>query len=324
MVNPRQRRKNRSGGRLKTSKQSLKNKHKVIVKGPEVLAKNWDKTKTVRQNYAALGLLGTLDPRQVGGLEPSLDHVPYAVRSATNPTTLEELDEIVPEAYESSSDEEDEEEISSSGKKGKKSSKGKGKEKEKEQKQEKLAPGMARIIRDENGNVLKIVVGTEDGAEVEEDIVAPNRGGADSDSEEEDSDEEEEAEEKPWGEPMKDWDVTEDKFVDEDEEMEDEEEKDPRKFKQGIPIEGALKRVHAKTDVVRALEERAAQKTKVIRHSSEFEKDWLVSLVEKYDEDIAKMARDRKANVWQKTPGELRRMINKAGGFEKLRAAARA
>lgn len=94
-----------------------------------------------------------------------------------------------------------------------------------------------------------------------------------------------------------------------------------------------------------ALEARAANKTKVIRHSSEFEKDWLVSLVEKYDTDIEKMARDRKANVWQKTPGELRRMlvflwlafileivsdllshdrINKAGGFEKLRAAAQA
>ena len=34
----------------------------------------------------------------------------------------------------------------------------------------------------------------------------------------------------------------------------------------------------------------------------------MVSLVEKYDEDIEKMARDRKANVWQKTPGELKRM----------------
>ncbi|GAA5881344.1 hypothetical protein JCM16303_000137 [Sporobolomyces ruberrimus] len=321
MANPRQRLKNRSGGRLKTSKQSLKNKHKVIVKGPEVLAKNWDKTKTVRQNYAALGLLGTLDPRQVGGLEPALDHVPYAVRSATNPTTLEEIDEIVPDVYESSDDEaedEDESTTAAVGQKKKKSVKGKEKE---EPKAKKLAPGMARIIRDENGNVLKIVVGDEDGEEVEEDVVAPNRGG--EESEDEDSEEEEEAEAKPWGEAMKDWDVGQDRFVDEDEEMEDEE-RDPRKFKQGIPIEGALKRVTAKTDVVRALEARAANKTKVIRHTSEFEKERLVALVEKYDEDIEKMARDRKANVWQKTPGELRRMINKAGGFEKLRAAARA
>lgn len=196
-------------------------------------------------SYAALGLLGTLDPRQVGGLEPSLDHVPYAVRSATNPTTLDELDDIVPEEYESSDEEEQEggnDEV-----KTKKSAKGKEKESAKEKK---LAPGMARIIRDENGNVLKIVVGNEDGDEVEEDVVAPNRGG--EDSEDEDSEEEEEEEEeKPWGEPMKDWDVTEDKLVDEDEEMEDEAERDPRKFKQGIPIEGALKRVTAKTDVVR-------------------------------------------------------------------------
>lgn len=184
----------------------------------------------------------------MGGLEPALDHVPYAVRSATNPTTLEEIDEIVPDVYESSDDEaedEDESTTAAVGQKKKKSVKGKEKE---EPKAKKLAPGMARIIRDENGNVLKIVVGNEDGEEVEEDVVAPNRGG--EESEDEDSEEEEEAEAKPWGEAMKDWDVGQDRFVDEDEEMEDEE-RDPRKFKQGIPIEGALKRVTAKTDVVR-------------------------------------------------------------------------
>lgn len=183
-------------------------------------------------------MLGTLDPRQVGGLEPSLEHVPYAVRSATAPTTLEELDDIVPEEYESSSDEDDGESVS-------KHKLDKGKQKQ----QEKLQPGMARIIRDENGNVLKIVVGTEEGQEVEEDIVEPSRGGEDSEDEDEDDGEDEE---QPWGEAMKDWDVTEDKIAEEDQEMPDEQvERDPRKVKQGIPIEGALHKVHAKTDVVR-------------------------------------------------------------------------
>lgn len=187
-------------------------------------------------SYAALGLLGTLDPRQVGGVEPSLDHVPYAVRSATNPTTLEELDTIIPESYDSSDGEDEEVEAALTRK-----DKGKGKEKEKEKK---LGVGMARIIRDEQGKVLRIVVGNEDGEEVEEEIVEPSRGGEDSESEEE------EEEEKPWGEEMKDWDVTEADMK--DEEMVDEDvERDPRKIPQGIPIEGGLRKVQAKTDVVR-------------------------------------------------------------------------
>jgi nucleolar protein 16 len=30
------------------------------------------------------------------------------------------------------------------------------------------------------------------------------------------------------------------------------------------------------------------------------------------------MSRDRKLNVWQKTPGEIKRMVRKAGGVERL------
>jgi hypothetical protein len=56
------------------------------------------------------------------------------------------------------------------------------------------------------------------------------------------------------------------------------------------------------------LEQQAKFKTKVVRVTSSAERDWLVSLVQKYDDDIGKMARDRKANVWQRTPGELKRM----------------
>lgn len=47
---------------------------------------------------------------------------------------------------------------------------------------------------------------------------------------------------------------------------------------------------------------------------------WLVQLVKKHGDDWDKMARDRKLNVWQKTPGEIRRMVRKAGGVEKLAA----
>jgi len=45
MANPRQRRKSKSGtAKVKHSKASRKNQHKVTLKAPEVLVKNWDRT----------------------------------------------------------------------------------------------------------------------------------------------------------------------------------------------------------------------------------------------------------------------------------------
>lgn len=32
-----------------------------------------------------------------------------------------------------------------------------------------------------------------------------------------------------------------------------------------------------------------------------------MSMIEKYGDDVDKMARDRKVNVWQKTAGEIKR-----------------
>ncbi|BGP20936.1 hypothetical protein JCM10213_000563 [Rhodosporidiobolus nylandii] len=319
MANPRQRRKMRSGtGKVKTSKQSVKNKHKVIVKGPKELADAWDKKKTVRQNYAALGLLVTSNPRQQGGLVPKA-HTPYAVSSAT-PATVEDLEAALDAQLSSDSEDEGDEPVAST------SAAGAAKE-------EKLKPGMARIVRDENGNVVSIIMGTETGAEVEEKLKAPVRGGEDSEDEEgsEDEEVEEEQEEKtPWGAPMKDWSVQkaeEAPAFDDDEDLEMlEDEPQPLRTKQGIPVGGGVKKVAAKSDVVRNLEQRVESTgpTKVIRHSSALEKDWLVSLIAKYGNDLGKMARDRKANVWQRTQGELKRMIAKAGGVDKLRALAAA
>lgn len=57
MANPRQRRKQRSGtAKVKTSKASLKNKHKVIVKGPAVLTENWDKSYVLPTDPTSLTL----------------------------------------------------------------------------------------------------------------------------------------------------------------------------------------------------------------------------------------------------------------------------
>lgn len=55
------------------------------------------------------------------------------------------------------------------------------------------------------------------------------------------------------------------------------------------------------------------------RHSSMSERTWLQQLVDKYGDDTEKMARDRKLNVWQRTEGEIKRMIKKAGGVQLLR-----
>ncbi|KAG5653271.1 hypothetical protein H0H81_001431 [Sphagnurus paluster] len=40
------------------------------IRGPKILQEAWDDTKTVRQNYIALGLIHTLNPSAAGGVEP--------------------------------------------------------------------------------------------------------------------------------------------------------------------------------------------------------------------------------------------------------------
>jgi len=71
MANPRQRSKARSSVAKNTkSKQSVKNAKKVVVRGPEAVRAAWDVKKTLRQNYAAMGLLSSMNPRQKGGVEP--------------------------------------------------------------------------------------------------------------------------------------------------------------------------------------------------------------------------------------------------------------
>ncbi|KZT11412.1 uncharacterized protein LAESUDRAFT_720638 [Laetiporus sulphureus 93-53] len=75
MANPRQRKKLRSGSykpvsHSRRAKKSL-NKQPPI-RGPKVLQDAWDKHKTVRQNYEALGLVASLNPTASGGVEKQL------------------------------------------------------------------------------------------------------------------------------------------------------------------------------------------------------------------------------------------------------------
>jgi len=56
-----------------------------------------------------------------------------------------------------------------------------------------------------------------------------------------------------------------------------------------------------------ALEDLSLHQSTKPRNPSMHELAWLRTLVAKYGRDIDGMARDRKLNVWQRTPGELRR-----------------
>ncbi|KAI0807137.1 ribosome biogenesis protein Nop16 [Fomes fomentarius] len=74
------------------------------------------------------------------------------------------------------------------------------------------------------------------------------------------------------------------------------------------------------TRVVQALEQLSASAGggRVRRFASTGERGQLQRLVGRYGEDVEAMARDRKMNAEQRTAGELRRAIRKAGGFVSL------
>jgi len=79
MANPRQRRKARSSSHkaVSHSRHAKRNLKKTPpIRGPKVLQDAWDKQKTVRQNYAKLGLVVTLDPSAHGGVEKPLGVAP--------------------------------------------------------------------------------------------------------------------------------------------------------------------------------------------------------------------------------------------------------
>ncbi|KAL6309005.1 ribosome biogenesis protein Nop16 [Sparassis latifolia] len=74
------------------------------------------------------------------------------------------------------------------------------------------------------------------------------------------------------------------------------------------------------TPVVQALEEisKASGSKRPPRFTSAGEAATLRRLIQKHKDDVESMARDRKLNRDQRTPGELHRAITKAGGFAAL------
>ncbi|RLV90631.1 Nucleolar protein 16 [Spathaspora sp. JA1] len=72
-------------------------------------------------------------------------------------------------------------------------------------------------------------------------------------------------------------------------------------------------KVKEDSEVVKQLQEygKMHSQIKKTRHQSSREDEWLRTLYEKYGDDYEKMKWDKKLNIYQQTPGDLKRRINK-------------
>jgi len=124
MANPRQRRKARSTHKpVHHSRQAKKLlKKQPPIRGPRVLQDAWDKHKTVRQNYAALGLAVSLNPNTSGGTEHPAA-VTEARRVVNGAAFIGDLDPAVLTSGESNQD---------------------------------LPIGLGRIVRDDAGRIIAV------------------------------------------------------------------------------------------------------------------------------------------------------------------------
>ncbi|KAG0254591.1 Nucleolar protein 16 [Mortierella polycephala] len=196
MPTVRKRRTIKTPSRKVTRKTANKHKRKVNVIGNQIIRDNWDKRATLRQNYARLGLLPSLNG-VTGGIEVKDENE----LMENEQKSLEELAET-------------------------------------------LTAEQGIIQRDDDGNIINVIVGKVKSKEEIAEIM----------------------------------------------------ERDPEPVK-------------AKTDVVRALEARAANALKVERYQSEGELVWAATLVEKYGDDYEKMFWDRKLNPNQQTAAQLKKRI---------------
>jgi len=214
------------------------------IRGPKILQDAWDNTKTVRQNYAALGLVHTLNPSASGGVEPleSQSHQSrhiQAVPQTSLPLSSSEITHI--------------------------------------------PKGFGKIIRDEEGNVLRV----EMAEELEKDSASAVEEDMETLTPEVDSG------------LMEKW-VTE---------MGD---GNAQGKISSVGVVEALERIssvmhHGSTTLSIPMSSAGP------RHSSAGEVTYLKRLVGKYGDDLEKMSKDRKLNPEQHTVGGLRRALRRAG-----------
>ncbi|KAJ7702324.1 ribosome biogenesis protein Nop16 [Mycena rosella] len=250
MANPRQRKKARSSSHKPVShaRHAKRNLKKTPpIRGPAILSERWDKRKTVRQNYAALGLIHTLNPSASGGVEPietATGHSEDSPVNLTDASTSSQTNTARP-----------------------------------------IPKGHGRIIRDEDGNVLRIELAQED----EE---MPDDDGREKNMEE-------------LG-PDVDPGII-------------------QKWVTGLGGGEKGKGPGGNGNVVEALERissinqsstttlSAAISGAGPRHSSGGEVAYLQRLVDTHGTDVERMARDRKLNPEQRTVGQLTRSLKRCG-----------
>ncbi|KDR81461.1 hypothetical protein GALMADRAFT_239404 [Galerina marginata CBS 339.88] len=245
MANPRQRRKARSSSHrpVSHSQHAKRNLKKTPpIRGPKALQDAWDKQKTVRQNYANLGLVVTLDPSAHGGVEKQLGR-----GSSVQPSQGQELSNSAPPHAGPLS-------------------------------------GFGRIIRDGTGNVLGFELNEPTTQDLEKDLEVNDVDDLVS---------------------HMDQDVR-------------------RKWATNFSSGSSANFGPKDEQLVKDLEQVSASATGSTtlsipisgigsRHSSSGEMQYLQALVKKYGDNVDLMTRDLKLNPEQRTVGQLKRALRKAG-----------
>ncbi|KAK7440185.1 Nucleolar protein 16 [Stygiomarasmius scandens] len=286
MANPRQRRKARSSSHrpVSQSKNAKRNLKKTPpIRGPKLLQQAWDKHKTVRQNYATLGLIHDLNPTESGGTERTAADV-HITNSASgssgvNGEAMASQTETLTSNVVSVS------EVSTAS-----SSRSRPdasvKPSSNTLKNASIPTGYGRIIRDANGNIVDVQLA--EGPEDEEDDSTIE---GDVDMEQMTPELDDNAREK-WvsnlGSKSSSVGGTEGAVV------KDLEKLSTLKGASGTTLSASMTGVGA-------------------RYASQGEVAYFERLVEKYGTDVERMARDRKLNSEQRTVGELRRGLVRAG-----------
>jgi len=238
------------------------------IRGPKVLQQAWDNKKTVRQNYAALGLVHDLNPLESGGAEfieldkSTITNAPGSSSSSTSPN--HSTDSGTSSYHTGIND------------------RGIAKPN--------LPKGHGRIVRDDAGNVLRI--------ELPDDELESEPPAVDSDVNMEQM------------EPQLDGNVRETWVSDLGglkTRLLTSRDTDVVKELQTLSTLAPLSELERRTTLSPSLSGVGA------RHTSERELAYLQRLVEKHKVDVEAMARDRKLNTAQRTAGELKRALRRAG-----------
>ncbi|KAL5490267.1 NOP16 [Sanghuangporus weigelae] len=264
MANPRQRRKARSSSHkpVKQSRRANKLlKKQSPIKGPKALQDAWDKRKTVRQNYAALGSAHTLNPTDSGGRDMSRSASAVSHR-ITDARPEEDKAELAKEKRTAGN------ETSTNTLRDQK-------------KDGKLPRGFGRIIRDDSGTIVDIVLAEEEMPDCEE--VAKDKDfeiGTSSGQTE-----------KLVDPPNSRW-----LLVD--------------RGREGDPENEDVK------ELLEALEAASKAGAERTRTTSVGEMKYLTRLVETYGTDYDAISLDRKRNMNQYSAGQLKRAIERAKARE--------